>query len=115
MCSLNLVCYRSGAQGCQIRQIQTLNRSRFNDEKELEKILDEQPDIISTDVELFTALRREYLERMCGFWRRATSMKTLSGFRLLQVRYVHIWCERKKKSLGRLALTLLPRFSVCCG
>lgn len=85
-CSLNLVCYRFGTQGCQMRQIQTINRSRFDDIGYFKEALAENPDLISTDVEFLEALRREYFGPMCGFWRRTFSLKTLRGFRLLQVR-----------------------------
>jgi hypothetical protein len=85
-CSLNLVCYRSGVQGCKLRQIQTIYKSRFADDAAFQKALAQQPQLISSDVEFFQTLRKQYLGHMCGFWRRVFFLKTLCGFRLLQVR-----------------------------
>jgi hypothetical protein len=84
-CSLNLVCYRSRARGCKLGQIQTIAKSRFQDEAAFQKALTERPTLISSDLEFFQNLRKEYLGYMCGFWRRFFFLKTLCGFRLLQV------------------------------
>ncbi|KAH7120711.1 hypothetical protein EDB81DRAFT_233269 [Dactylonectria macrodidyma] len=83
-CSLNLVCYRSGTQGCKLRQIQTLNRARLPSDAAFAKALREQTQLVATDVAFFRELRTQYLRHMCSFWRRAFSLKTLRGFRLLQ-------------------------------
>jgi hypothetical protein len=94
-CSLNLVCYRSGVQGFKLRQIQTINKSRFPDNIAFQKALAQQSQLISSDVNFFLTLREQYFGQMCGFWRRAFFLKTLCGFRLLQVfQYIfliHAW------------------------
>jgi hypothetical protein len=69
-CSLNLVCYRSGARGCELHQIQTVKRSHFKDDAEFQKVLTENPELISRDEQFFNALRDVYLGKMCNFWRR---------------------------------------------
>ena len=68
-CSLNLMCYRPGSQGCIRRQIQVARK--------------EYPGMIRTDQEFFHALHREYEQYICGFWRRYLSLKTLRQIRLL--------------------------------
>lgn len=84
-CSLNLVCYRSGARGCELHQIQTVKGSRFKDDAEFQKVLVENPELISRDEQFFNALRDVYLGKMCNFWRRSFFLKTLRGIRLLSV------------------------------
>jgi hypothetical protein len=71
-CSLNLMCYRPGSQGCIRRQIQVV-----------EKFSEDYPGMIRTDQEFFRALHREYEQHICGFWRRYLSLKTLRQIRLL--------------------------------
>jgi len=71
-CSLNLMCYRPGSQGCIRRQIQVARKSS-----------EEYPAMIQTDQDFFQALHREYEQHICGFWRRYLSLKTLRQIRLL--------------------------------
>jgi hypothetical protein len=84
-CTLNLVCYRSGSKGCELHQIQTAKRSRFKTEAEFQRMVEEATDLIVTDEQFFRALRKVYLAKMCGFWRRVFFLKTLRGIRLLSV------------------------------
>lgn len=85
-CSLNLVCYRGGAQGCILRQIQTALGSRFPDQGAFKDALAKSPQIIVSDKRFFRELHRLYWTEMSGFWRRHLSLKTLTGLRLLAVR-----------------------------
>jgi hypothetical protein len=71
-CSLNLMCYRSGSQGCIRRQIQVVR-----------KWGEGYPEMIRNDQEFFQALHHEYEQHICGFWRRYLSLKTLRQIRLL--------------------------------
>jgi hypothetical protein len=84
-CTLNLVCYRSGSKGCELHQIQTAKRSRFKSEAEFQRMVEETTGLIITDEQFFRALRKVYLGKMCGFWRRVFFLKTLRGIRLLSV------------------------------
>src|SRR5262249_17179859 len=84
-CSLNLVCYRSGAAGCELYQIQVAKASRFAGNETFQKFLKDNPDILITDKEFFKALRRVYCGKMCSIWRRVFFLKTLRGLRLLSV------------------------------
>jgi hypothetical protein len=84
-CSLNLICYRPGSQGCVLRQVRVLNRQRSKDNVELENSLKLDSDLIETDQDFFEAIRAEYSEHMCGFWRHYFSLKTLRHIRLLSV------------------------------
>ncbi|KIW02362.1 uncharacterized protein PV09_06184 [Verruconis gallopava] len=82
-CSLNVVCYRSGKNGCELRQVQTVLASRFKNAEAFKKTCARNPQLISTDQRLFDELRRLYEKEMCGFWRRHFSLKTLRGLRVL--------------------------------
>jgi hypothetical protein len=84
-CSLNIVCYRSGAKGCELRQIQTVLESRFKGEEAFQKTCARNPHLITTDKQLFVEIRRLYTRSMCGFWRRHFSLKTLCRLRVLSV------------------------------
>lgn len=84
-CSLNLVCYRSGAKGCVLRQVQTVLESQFKDTARFEKAISANPQLIHTDEQFFRELRRLYWTEMCGFWRRYFFLKTLQGLRVLAV------------------------------
>lgn len=89
-CSLNLVCYRSGAGGCVLRQVQAVLESRFADKETFRAALAQNPQLVATDAQLFRALRRAYWKEMSGFWRRHLSLKTLRGLRVLAVCVVPI-------------------------
>jgi hypothetical protein len=84
-CTINLVCYRSGAGGCVMRQIQAVKRDRFEDEASFRQTFNDNRNLLLTDRQFFFKLRSVYLKEMCGFWRRAFSLKTLSRIRLLSV------------------------------
>jgi hypothetical protein len=77
-CSLNLVCYRSGAKGCVRVQIRVAKR-------EYQEVARAGQSLIRTDREFFKALRNAYTNQMSGFWRRTLSLKQLSKVRLLSV------------------------------
>lgn len=84
-CMLNLVCYRSGMQGCELNQIYVANRNRYKLKMDFSKAVRDNPDLITDDRTFFHALRRVYLREMCGIWRRMLFLKTLRGIRLLSV------------------------------
>jgi hypothetical protein len=84
-CSLNLICYRPGSQGCVIRQIQVVKRSLCTDGKVFGALLSTNPDLIQTDEEFFQSLQTEYSKKMCSLTRRLFSLKTLRKIRLLSV------------------------------
>jgi hypothetical protein len=78
--------YRTGTKGCELRQIQTILESRFEEKAAFKLAIKESPSLIATDAQFFRALRDVYLQQMCGFWRKALFLKTLRGIRLLSVR-----------------------------
>lgn len=84
-CSINLVCYRSGAKGCSRKQIQCVLRSRFPDEESYEKMVSANGHLMQTDVEFFEEARRLFEHEMCDFFRRWFSLKSLRAFRVLAV------------------------------
>jgi hypothetical protein len=85
-CSLSLVCYRSGAKGCALLQLQCVLRSLFPDDASFETVLEANPHLVHTDDQFFREMRRLYETGMCGFFRRWFSLKTLRAFRVLAVR-----------------------------
>jgi hypothetical protein len=85
-CSLNLVCYRSGAKGCALLQVQCVLRSLFPDDASFDTVLEANPHLVHTDDQFFREMRRLYETEMCGFFRRWFSLKTLRAFRVLAVR-----------------------------
>lgn len=84
-CSLNLVCYRSGATGCKLQQIHVAEQTRFKSDHAFKAACAARPDLLTSDYALLQALRNTYLRAMCGFWRRIFFLKTLRGIRLLEV------------------------------
>lgn len=86
-CSLNLVCYRSGAKGCDLLQIQCVLRSMFPGDASFDTVLEANPHLVHTDDRFFREVRRLYTTQMCGFFRRYFSLKTLRAFRVLAVRW----------------------------
>jgi hypothetical protein len=84
-CSLNLICYRPGSQGCVLRQIRVISRSRFDTQGDYDRAVKEEEKLICTDRGFFKVLRQEYDHDICGFWRRHLSLKTLRQIRLLSV------------------------------
>lgn len=85
-CSLNLMCYRSGSQGCVRRQIHVLSQARLaisRDDYSSIVSIKNSGGLVRTDEEFFAALHREYEHHICGFWRRYLSLKTLRQIRLL--------------------------------
>jgi hypothetical protein len=85
-CSLNLVCYRSGARGCDLQQLQCVVRAGFPSDGSFDSFVDANPHLVQTDDQFFDEMRRLYTTKMCGFFRRYFSLKTLRSFRLLAVR-----------------------------
>jgi hypothetical protein len=73
-CSLNLICYRPGRQGCVLRQIQVISRARFYTGEAYNATVKKNKQIVWTDVAFFKLLNREYNGHMCGFWRRYLSL-----------------------------------------
>ncbi|KAK3304955.1 uncharacterized protein B0T15DRAFT_256265 [Chaetomium strumarium] len=82
-CSLYLVCYRSGARGCDLQQLLCAVRTRFPSDESLDIVIYANPYLVQTDHQLFVEMRRLYTTQMCGFLRRYFSLKTLRSFRLL--------------------------------
>lgn len=85
-CSLNLVCYRSGAKGCDLQQIHCVLRSSFPDEANFYAAVKANPHLIHADDQFFHEIQRLYKTQMCGFFRRYFSLKSLKAFRILAVR-----------------------------
>lgn len=85
-CSLNLVCYRSGAKGCDLQQIHCVLRSSFPDEANFLAAVKANPHLIHADEQFFREIQRLYKTQMCGFFRRYFSLKSLKAFRILAVR-----------------------------
>lgn len=86
--SLNLVCYREGQQGCKSHQMQVARwrrRDRDASEDDLLRAVAGFPLLNVTDEALMQALRRGYENKMCGFWRRIFSLKSLRFVRLRSV------------------------------
>jgi hypothetical protein len=90
-CSLNLVCYRGGSEGCILRQVQTALASRFSSEEAFQTTIKKNPQLIASDEAFFCELRRLYWD-MSGFWRRYLSLKTLRGLRILAVSIFVAYC-----------------------
>jgi hypothetical protein len=84
-CSLNLMCYRSGSQGCIRRQIQVASLARLTASTldVSEKPWKENASMILNDRQFFHALHQEYEQHIRGFWRRYLSLKTLRRIRVL--------------------------------
>ncbi|KAK3900318.1 hypothetical protein C8A05DRAFT_17360 [Staphylotrichum tortipilum] len=82
-CSLNLVCYRSGARGCDLQQLQCVLRTLFPSDASFDAVITANPHLVHTDDQFFREMRRLYTTQMCGFFRRYFSLKTLRSFRLL--------------------------------
>jgi hypothetical protein len=84
-CSLNLVCYRSGAKGCELQQVRCVLRSRFPDDESFNKAVLAKGHLVYNDVQFFNEMRRLYISKMCGPLRRYFSLKSLRAFRILAV------------------------------
>lgn len=84
-CSLNLICYRSGAKGCKLGKVQCILRSRFPDDESFEKAVRADEHLVYNDDLFFSETRRLYNSEMCGVLQRYLSLKTLRSFRILAV------------------------------
>ncbi|ORY02662.1 hypothetical protein BCR34DRAFT_605497 [Clohesyomyces aquaticus] len=82
-CSLNLICYRPGSQGCVLQQIRVISRSRYTSDTDYTQAIKADPSLITSDQEFFARIRQEYNTKICNFWRRHLSLKTLRHIRLL--------------------------------
>ncbi|CAM1502098.1 Fc.00g040820.m01.CDS01 [Cosmosporella sp. VM-42] len=82
-CSLNLVCYRSGAGGCDLQQIQCILRSRFSDEGSFQAAIDANERLVNTDFEFFSEMQAIFRYQMSSFFRRHFSLKSHKAFRIL--------------------------------
>lgn len=85
ICSLNLVCYRSGGEGCVLKQIRVTSRAVCQTDDVYRKCLKYDPSLVTNNRQFFQNMHHLYETDMCGFWRRHLSLKTLTGFRLLAV------------------------------
>ncbi len=81
-CSLSIICY---SRGCSIGQVTVTLRDKFKSRDDFAIVLAKTPKLITDDEQFFERLRYEYFRRMCGFWRRNFSLKTLRRLRLLSV------------------------------
>ncbi|KAL6407419.1 hypothetical protein AUP68_10251 [Ilyonectria robusta] len=82
-CSLNLVCYRSGANGCDLQQVQCILRSKFPSDDEFQSAIAANPHLIHTDAQFFDEIQRLFATEMSGFFRSYFSLKSLQAFRVL--------------------------------
>jgi len=82
-CSLNLVCYRSGAKGCDLQQVQCILRSKFPDSSAFQNTVDANPILVHTDQQFFREMRKLFDGHMSSFTRRWLSLKTHKAFRIL--------------------------------
>ncbi|KAK4442569.1 hypothetical protein QBC34DRAFT_23988 [Podospora aff. communis PSN243] len=83
LCSLHLLCYRSGGRPPCRQQLITAMKSRFPDEQTYQSLIKDHPEYILTDEQLFEEMRGVYEAKMCGFFRRHLSLKSLRSLRLL--------------------------------
>ena len=67
-CSLNLICYRPGSQGCVLRQIRVISRARFDKKEDYLAVVEANDGIVRTDIGL---------SRSCG--RNTTSKCVVFG------------------------------------
>jgi len=84
-CSLNLVCYRSGAKGCELQQIQCTLRSKFPTNESFHNTIAANQHLVYTDVQFFLQMRHLFRAKMCGFFRRHFSLKFLRALQILVV------------------------------
>jgi len=84
-CSLNLVCYRSGANGCDLQQIQCALRSNYPTDESFQAAISVNKYLVYSDDVFFKEMQRLYKYEMCGFFRRYFSLKSLRAFRVLAV------------------------------
>ncbi|KAK7953794.1 hypothetical protein PG988_014488 [Apiospora saccharicola] len=82
-CSLNLVCYRSEADGCHRQQIQCALRSRYTSNVSFKDAIKANPSLIYTDHQLFGQMKRLFETKLQGSIRSRLSLKTLKAFRVL--------------------------------
>ena len=82
-CSLSLLCY---SRGYEMSKVRVASREIYNAESKFRQALVKQPDLCTTDKELFIRLKAVYNKELCGFWRRWFSLKSLRSLRLLSVR-----------------------------
>jgi hypothetical protein len=83
--SLNLVCYRQGQQGCRAHQIQVARWQEdapAKDKDALDRAVATLYLISVTDETFMQALRQGYEDKLCGFWRRIFSLKSLRSVQL---------------------------------
>ena len=84
-CSLNLVCYRSGAKGCDLQQVQCILQSKFTDPSAFQITINANPGLVYTDQQFFREMRKLFDGHMSSFTRRWFSLKTHKAFRILAV------------------------------
>jgi hypothetical protein len=80
-CSLNLVCYRAGRQGCVLEQIRVARPGFIPGTNNSH----DGVTFIYHDAHVFRAVREAYTKKMCSVRRRYLSLKTLRQIRLLSV------------------------------
>ena len=91
-CSLNLVCFRSGAKGPCLKQLHTTAVSKWDADGtgagspvDFGAFVSKHPQYVTRDEALFREMRRVYEQEMCTFFRRCFSLKTLRTFQILEV------------------------------
>lgn len=84
-CSLNLVCYRSGAKGCDLQQLQCVLRSKFPTQEGFQMTVDANKNLVHNDEQFFREMRRLFDGQMSSFMRRTFSLKSHKAFRILAV------------------------------
>lgn len=84
-CSLNLLCFRSEADGCHRQEIRCALRSRYPDNENFQDTIKANPSFIYTDDQFFSQMKRAFETKLQGRLRCWLSLKTLKGFRVLAV------------------------------
>jgi hypothetical protein len=88
LCALELICYRSSAEGCIKGTVVTAQADKFNG-PELLQMREAQKKkgyaLIIDNEMLFKEIRRVYERKMCSFWRRWFSLTKVKSFVILRV------------------------------
>jgi hypothetical protein len=88
-CGLEMICYRSSAEGCVKKEICAIDLDKFSSPKLARQAREEKErdgiQVISNNEELFKEIKRVYEKQMCSFWRRWFSLMKLKSFVILKV------------------------------
>lgn len=84
-CSLNLVCYRSGAKSCDLQQLHCILRSKFPSSDRFQIVINANKHLVYDDEQFFREMRSLFDIHMSSFVRRWFSLKSHKAFRILAV------------------------------